>query len=182
MDIIEAIKNRRSIRRYQNTKLSENFIRKVLDIAKYSPNSGNLQRWKFIVINSRIQLEKLSWAIDKVIGKSLKKKFSLEKKPIEEKYFYNAPILILVSAPKEHIWSEVDCAIVSQTIMLYTYSLGLGSCWTGFPVVAFKKNKRLGQDFNIPKNYQVYAAFLLGYPKEIPRMPPRKNIEILWLK
>ena len=60
METWDAIRARRAIREYDTKPLAEADIERILEAARRAPSSGNNQRWDFIVIRDRQQLEKIS--------------------------------------------------------------------------------------------------------------------------
>ena len=51
--------------------------------------------------------------------------------PARPSFFYNAPLLLLITGPKENPWSDSDAALAVQNVMLFATSIGLGTCFIG---------------------------------------------------
>jgi len=157
MDTFEAIKNRRSIRSFQDKTVPEELIKKIIEAGQWAPSATNRQAWKFIIIDApdvknRILRETTAYFIDKV------------------------PLLIMVLYSnrtdnleyKDHLLSA---AMAIQNMQLTAYSLGLGSCCVNnLPI-----KSRLRKILKIPGSYDPVSLLCLGYPKVIPKPLPRKN-------
>lgn len=161
MDVFEAIKNRRSIRKYRSDFISEECIRKILDSAKWAPSAGNLQPWEFIVVTDKNVKRHLSEA-------------ALEQPFIEE-----APVIIVICTNEErsariygtrgrHFYCLLDAAAAVQNILLTAYALGLGTCWVG----AFDDIK-VAAVLKLPSGVRTIAIVPLGYADETPKPPSR---------
>ena len=116
MDLFKAIKERRSIRKYTDKPIDDTTMEKLLDAARWAPNAGNYNAWRFIVINSPVQTKQL---LNFCPG--------LNDVP--------AAIVLICSKPKQKKLADkvrlmymADCAIASQNLVLAAYSEGIGSC------------------------------------------------------
>jgi nitroreductase len=91
--------------------------------------------------------------------------------------FYNAPALILILGPGDIPVLPIDCAILSGYFMLSAAARGLGTCFAymGMSIADLE----IGSELGIPEGYKVFGSLILGYPKEIPAMPPRNEPVIL---
>ena len=80
MDVIEAIKKRRSVRAYQNKPVPEEKLKRILEAARLAPSARNSQSHKFIVVKDQ-QLRK-----------------NLAKKATSESFIGGAPVIIVAVA------------------------------------------------------------------------------------
>jgi nitroreductase len=161
MDVMTAIKLRRSIRSYSDEPIEEEKLEAILESARLSPSAGNRQDRKFIVVTDKAIREKL---VDAAHG---------------QQFVGQAPVVIVACAtqagyimPCEVLAYPVDVAIAVDHITLAAVEQGLGTCWIG----AFKQDdvkKLLG----IPDNVRVVALLPIGYPSEVPDPRPRKNLD-----
>lgn len=157
MDIWEAIKNRRSIRRFEDRPVPEELVKKVIEAGQWAPSACNRQAWKFIIVDSSEIKEKL-------------------KRETTAYFVTKAPLLIFIAYSnrtdnleyKDHLLSA---AMAIQNMQLAAYSLGLGTCCVNnLPIKA-----RLRKILNIPRSYDPVALLCMGYPKAVPKPLKRKN-------
>ncbi len=164
MDLMEIIKNRRSIRVFKKQDLSQDIIEKLLEAARWAPSAGNVQPWAFVVASTQKMRQSLSTA-------------AFGQKDLEE-----ASIVIVVCADEKlaeqsygargkSLFCLQDTAAAVQNILLTAYSLGLGSCWVG----AFKEDE-VRQVIKAPKEMRPVALIPVGYPNEAPAARNRRPI------
>lgn len=154
MQTLEAINTRRSIRRYQDKKISEDIINELLSYAMSAPSAHNNQPWHFVVIDDKDKLIKIPT-------------FSEYAQMCKE-----APLAILVCADKkiENIeeYCIADCAAATQNLLLAIHEKGLGAVWTG--IYPREEKVRGFQDLiNLPSHIMPVALIVIGYPAEKPK-------------
>ncbi len=158
MDVREAIKERRSIRRFDEEKnISLDILKDLVDLGRLAPSAANLQPWEFIIVNDRQKCEEifpyLKWA----------GYLAPEGTPCEGER--PASYIILVANPKINKNFQHDFGAAAQNIMLAAYSIGIGSCWMG----AIDRDQ-IRKIFNIPVEYEIDTLIALGYLKEKPKI------------
>lgn len=164
MNVLEAIKGRRSIRAFKSQNISAEIIKKLINAARWAPSAGNIQPWEFIIVRKPEIKRRLAQA---ALGAML----------IEE-----ASVLIVVCANENRssqgygmrgktLYCIQDTAAAIQNIHLVAYSLGLGTCWIG----AFKEEEAR-EILNIPHGVKPVAIVPVGYPAESPSPPSRRPI------
>jgi len=150
LSILEVLKKRRSIRKYQTRAVENDKVIKVLEAARLGPSADNLQPCHFIIIT------------DEEMHERLRASYNAE-------WFVHAPVIIVCCANPRGSWRrkdgeeywKVDAAIAMQNLILAATEEGLGTCWiTNFDEKAAKKA------LNIPKEIRVVAMTPLGYPAE----------------
>lgn len=150
MDVFQAVRTRRSIRRYKDKPVEKEKLSKVLEAARLSPSANNNQPWNFIVVTDKIKRKKLFPAYS-------------------SDWFIKAPVIIVACSFPQEAWSrqdgeeywKVDIAIAMQSMVLVAHELGLGTCWVG----AFNEAK-VKEALGIPKEVRLIAMTPLGYPAE----------------
>jgi len=161
MDVLEAIRGRRSIRAFKSKKVTQETVEKLLDAASWAPSAGNIQPWEFIVVRKP------------------EIKRALAEAALDQTFIEEAPVVIVVCANKNRssqgygirgktLYCLQDTAASIQNILLTAYSLGLGTCWIG----AFREEEAR-EILKIPQGIRPVAIIPVGYPAETP--PPRNR-------
>lgn len=152
--MIELLKTRRSIRKYEDREVEKEKIDILLKAALLAPTSMNKKSWEFISVNDKDLIKKLS-----------------KSKEYGSKLLEGAPFCIVVIGDKERsdVWIE-DASIASAVIHLTAHSIGLGSCWVQIRKRAHS-NEEIAEDYvkkvlNIPDKYGVLSIIPIGYPAE----------------
>jgi nitroreductase len=173
MDVIEAIKGRRSIRKYKPDPVDDKTIEAVLDAARLAPSWANTQCWRFIVVRDAATKRQLSEAV--YPGNSAT--IAIEQAPVvivacarlsESGFLYDR------SGPatsKGDIWYMFDVATAMAYLMLAAQSMGLGTVHVG----GFKI-KKVEALLGIPEGFAVVEMTPLGYPIDQPGPRPRKDL------
>jgi len=161
MDILEAIKGRRSIRAFRSKDVPEEIVEKLVDAARYAPSAGNIQPWEFIVVR-KPEIRR-----------------GLAEAALAQTFIEEASVVIVVCANENRssmgygtrgktLYCIQDTAAAIQNILLTAYSLGLGTCWVG----AFREDEAR-EVLKIPQGIRPVAMVPIGYPAETP--PPRSK-------
>ena len=188
---IEAIYNRRSIRKYKNNPVPIDIIEKIIDAGRNAPSGKNKQPWRYIVFGEGQKEEMLS-AMDLGIQRELngnallpKDKNGLPDAIYTLKIMKEAPIVILVldtecTSPFENITAEYRVTEIVNTLsigasvqnmLLQAHDLGLGTLWIGNTFFAYEELCEY-----LKTDMQLVGAIALGYPDETPPVRPRKNL------
>jgi nitroreductase len=166
MEVRDAIKDRRSIRRFKDKSVEDSMLMEILEAGNLAPSAGNLQPRDFIVVKEQKIKEKLTIA---ALGQSF----------IEE-----APVVVVIGANIERVspygkrgmelYCIQDSAASIENMLLTIHEMGLGCCWVG----AFNE-EAVSRILDLPEHIRPMAILPIGYPDEAPRTPPRINIEDL---
>ena len=180
---VDLLKFRRSIRDYQDRKVSPGLIKSIIKESTLAPSSGNDQPWKFIIINDKAILKKMSDESKKNVLARIAsnpmdyaKRFEKILRVESFNVFFNAPCLILILGFPALKNMYVDCASVANYFMLSAASRGLGTCWVNLGSEI--KSPELLSELGIPEDCKIIAPIILGYPARIPRPPKRKKPDI----
>ena len=93
--------------------------------------------------------------------------------------FRNAPCMIVASTPKKAPCREADPWIALSYFDLLAQANGLGTCWSGFAVHAFKGMRGIRKVLNMPRGYEVGAVLLFGVPAvEYARVPHPRPMSV----
>jgi nitroreductase len=163
--ILDIIKKRVSVRAYQDNALPTETVEAILEAAMYAPSARNLQPLEYRVITNQGLISRLSNGIEAAVrGQGMSPKGLPGRRT---GFFYGAPLLIIITGPKDNIWSASDAALAVQNIMLYATSIGLGSCFIGMARF-IERDEALLQELHITADHHIVAAVICGYPAEQP--------------
>jgi nitroreductase len=166
MEILKVIQGRRSIRAYRSDLVNIDKLRDlVLQAAIWAPSAGNAQILRYIVVTDHSMLHKIELVSPGLSG--------------------NPPALIVVCQDSDEAQLKggsmgpqflaiADAAMATQNIMLYAYTLGLGTC-----VIASFHRGALQTILSLPRSIVPIFIVSVGYPDCSPRAPARKK-EVIW--
>ncbi len=178
--VIDAIRNRRSTRSYEQKPVPREIINKIIEAGNQAPFTSitRSQPWRFVIIEDLEFKQKLFqtafpfWrnAID-----GMKKNapelyematclYDAMDKP-KDAIYYNAPVIIFVIGPAAG--GAISCALACENMMIAATSFNLGSCYTGFGAFV-KGNPEVVKALELKENEQIYGPILVGYPKSNP--------------
>lgn len=153
MNIEKIISERFSCRGYKNKKISNKDLNIILEAGIKAPNAGNLQAWKFVVVDK----EEIKEQITKVA--------------LDQRWMMQAPLFIVICSDlnklrryylaKYKLYAVQDTSLAAENIMLMAFSMKIKSCFVG----AFDDNavKRI---LRLPDHIEPYCIITLGYSNE----------------
>ncbi len=183
-DFFELLKIRRSVREFQEKEVPVAVIQEIIRDSRMAPSSGNGQPWKFIIVNNREWIRKLS---DESKGNLVSllekdpdsplKKYEAVLRNKDFNVFYNAPCLVYIVGAKEVRSLQLDCALAACYFMFSAAARGLGTCWVhqGSEI----RNPEILNAIGLPESCRIVAPIIVGYPKVAPGSPVRNQPEIL---
>ncbi|MDI6916223.1 MAG: nitroreductase family protein [Thermoplasmatales archaeon] len=159
--MMDAIRKRRSIRKYKSGKIDEKDIIEILENAILAPSAGNLQSWEFVLVKTMEQKKKLA---DAAFGQD---------------FILDADFVVVVCADQKRssmvygergyeLYSIQDTAAAIENILLTVTEKGFGACWVG----AFDESM-VRDIINCPAHVKPVAVIPVGIPDEKPNMPER---------
>jgi nitroreductase len=159
MDILEVIRSRRSIRKYEPDPISEEEINKILEAGRWAPSADNSQPWRFIVLRSEEVRKKLAdvltWG----------------------RFLSQAPLGIAVTVnPGASNHPVEDGAAATQNMLLEAHSLGLGACWVG--TYGGGNEESAKKVLKIPEGERLLSVIAIGRLAESPQRTRRKLDEV----
>ncbi len=172
-DLLDAIKNRRAVRRYQGTMVEKEKIDKVIEAGLYAASARGQQSPVIICVTNRDLRDRLS---------TLNREIGGWDAPFDP--FYGAPVVLMVLASTEHKNRVYDGSLCIGNMMLEASSLGLGSCWIHRAKETV--NTKLGGELlhlsGLQGEYEGIGFCILGYPEgEIPQASERKSGRVHYL-
>lgn len=186
MDVIEAIKSRRSIRRYKADPVTDEAVNTVLEAAHWAPSWGNAQCWRFIVVRDTKVKAQIADTLNKVI---------VDNDLVENAAataFKQAPVVIVICAElgragfrsdgtpvtdKADCWYMFDVALAMENLALAAYSIGLGTV-----IIGGFDAKEVAQLLEVPEGCVVVSMTPLGYPDHKGQISPRKDLSEVFFR
>lgn len=165
--VLQAIKTRRSIRKYRPEQIKDEELQAVLEAGTFAPTGHNSQDPFIVAVQNPELIIRLSAMNAEILG-------------TESDPYYGAPVIVLVFAPllETNPNSVKDGSLVLGNMMLAAHSVGLASCWINREQEMFSKEdgKTLMKEIGVPEGYMGIGALSLGYPAiPNPKALPRKE-------
>ena len=164
MECMEAIKKRRSVRRFKDIPIEKKVIEELLSAAQMAPSAGNLQARDFIVVSNKVTKQKLTEAA------------------LDQSFIAQAPAVIVVVANIERssriyksrgeLYAIQDATAGLMNLLLASHSMGIAACWVG----AFDEYA-VSELLGLPYRTKPIAIVPVGYPDEKPSAPQRMKLE-----
>ncbi|HBP64022.1 MAG TPA: oxidoreductase [Desulfosporosinus sp.] len=200
MELLEAMKARRSIRKFKADPIPESIVTQLIQAAQLAPTGSNIQPTRFVVIKSdavRAQLSEatplpfvsqaplvLACCVDleslggmSTRARELKEAGAFVDTPLDkmdlESYAKRKPMDPAVA----EAYLRLNAAIALDHLTLRAVDLGLGTCW----VMMFNQEK-VKEILGLGENYNVVALLPIGYPNQSPKARPRIELSQIILK
>ena len=167
--ILDVIKDRRSIRKYQDRYIPQELLDTLLEAVRWSPSWANTQCWEIVVVRAAETKAALQAALP-------------PKGNPASKAMVAAPVVLVLCGKKGTSgfykdqettllgdWFMYDLGIATQTLCLTAHSMGLGTVVVGL----FDHAKAAGT-IDVPEGYQLVSMVPLGYPAKTGAAPMRR--------
>lgn len=173
MELLECIKQRRSIRKFKEDKVSGDVIKELVESAKYAPSWKNTQVTRYYAITNEGIKEKISESVPN----------------FNQEATSGAPVIVVSTVvklrsgytregefdtPKGKGWQMYDCGLSNMIFCLAAKELGLGTV-----IMGYYDEEVVTQAIGVPETEEVISVIALGYPEEEPIMPKRKGADII---
>ena len=167
MDVIEALRTRRSTKNHSARVVSPQTLLELVDIARFSPSAANKNPWRFIIITRRSTLDRLS-----------------ETQP-HCRWLATAPagIALAVDPNYTRYWLE-DCCVAAYSIWLAAIGKGLGVAWAAIyqsddAAESERRQKFVREVLSVPDGLNIPIVLAIGYPQTSPperQMPTLEEV------
>lgn len=195
-NLLNFIKFRRSVRQFKNIDVENEKLQKIIEAGRFTQTAINMQDVSYTVIKENLPtIKTMTYDTLKALGEKMLEdpsqsivfkryaqmwinmhKAYNENPQKNDKLFFNAPSIIVVSAS-----NELNAGLASSNMELMTNALGLGTFFSGFFVRAAKANPEIKNFIEIPEGKDVISCLVVGYPNvKFQRTVPRKSAEITW--
>lgn len=163
MNVLEAMKNRHSIRAFRRDAVSEEILLKLADAGQQAPSASNLQAWRFLFVTDTQLKEKVDLFSPGLSGKP--------------------PVILVLCSDMEKARTKggknsevygclMDASMAAENIMLAALEFGLGTC----AIKSFNETA-VRKVLKIPEQYRIEMLMSIGYPEGEPRCPKRPAAE-----
>ncbi|MEW5721834.1 MAG: nitroreductase family protein [Thermodesulfobacteriota bacterium] len=169
-ELMEVIRGRRSIRKYEDRPVSDEQLGRVLEAVQWAPSWANTQVWEIVVVRDRSAKAKL--------GETLSKGNPATRAVAD------APVVLAVCGKvqssgyykgevttKYGDWIMFDLGLATQNLCLAAHDLGLGTV-----IVGLFDHNAAAKVLGVPEGYELVALVPLGYPAKSPSAPKRREI------
>ena len=161
MNVLDAIRSRRSIRSFKDKPIEEEKLLRILEAGRLAPSAKNMQEWRYILVKDKELRRKVAVACN------------------NQYFIAEAPVVIVGCATMtDYVLTcgqpayTIDVSISMDHMSLQAVEEGLGTCWIG----AFKEDE-VKRILDIPPQMRVVEVMPLGYPKFQPEPKPRMRLE-----
>ena len=164
-EIIQCLKDRRSVRKYKKEQVKEEQLTQILEAGTYAPTGMGMQSPIMVVVQDVETIAKLSKLNAAVMG-------------VTSDPFYGAPTVIVVLADQSRGTCVEDGSLVMGNLMNAAHALGVDSCWIHRAREVFdsEEGRKMKKEWGIPEAYVGIGHCILGYAAgEYPEAKPRKE-------
>ncbi len=170
MDLMEAIKGRRSIRKYRSDPVTQQALQTVLEAIRWTPSWANTQCWEVVVVKDQKTKAELSTTLSK--GNPALSSMT------------EAPLLLVLCGKKgisgyyrgqpsteKGDWQMFDVGLAMENLCLAAHGLGLGTV-----IIGLFNHRKAAEILGVPQDVEVVAMTPLGYPAAQASTTRRKEI------
>jgi nitroreductase len=160
MAILDIIEQRKSVRKYLDKPIDRDKIELCIEAARLAPSADNMQPWRFVVLDDR----ELIWKLTKEVCTGIARR---------TRFIGNAAAIIMILADLNIVVHRVgaaifgtqhyllDIGIAGEHIVLQAQELGIGTCW-----INLFNAKAARKVLKIPQKYRIVSLIAMGYPAE----------------
>lgn len=169
---LQALKERRSVRKYKADMVPQELIDQVIDAGLYAASGHGTQEVIIVAVTNKEVRDKLAQMNREILSTSIDS-------------FYGAPVVLVVLGPKSNKLTPYDGSLVMGNLMQAAHAVGLGSCWINRAKEEFasEEGKQLLKEWGIEGEYEGVGHCLLGYADgPVPQAAPRKANRVFYVK
>ena len=185
MKILALMKERRSIRKYQEKQVPRDLVDKIVEAGLYAPNAGGGQRSMIVTLhNAELakKLGKLNFSIfdrSNLLGGHVSdEQPSVIDDPSIMNGFYDAPTVCVIFGQKDFLFNVADAFCIAENMILAAHALGVDSCIVSRAedTFALPEGKAFMEEWGVPDTMEAKAFVTLGYHAgDYPKGKPRKK-------
>lgn len=206
------LRTRRSVRAYRDEPVPRSVIEDLIEVARFAPTAANRQNVAFTVVDGRATLRRLSDLTadfyenlaDRLSEPSFVEglvasmgadvvKLAIDNIPYyrrfvgryrrgEDVFLWNAPALIVASAPTLDNFGRDNCLLAACHLMLAANARKMGTCLLGIFLRALQQDAAIAEVIDLPADHTAHVACVVGYPRYgYRRLVPRSGTPIRWI-
>ena len=185
MDILNLMKERRSVRKYQDKQIDRDALEKIIEAGLYAPNAGGGQRSRIVAVHNKELVEKIGrlnlarFDRSKLAGGYVSSEQpSIIDDTTIKNGFYGAPAVCVIFGPKNFLYSIPDAFCCAENMALEAANLGIASCITARGEETFDNEAGMAllKEWEIPDTDTARCFVILGYcDGDYPKIKPRKE-------
>jgi Nitroreductase len=168
---IETLLKRKGTMQYSAEQIKDEDLNLILEAGIFAPTARNNQNRHFTAIQNRDILQQIDGGTARLMPAAAPGYFPL----------YQAPAIIVVSAPADYSYADQDCAIAVENVSIAATALGLGSRYLLSPTRFFEHETGAGikKRIGIPEGYRTVACLIVGYDANPDREPTARNRNVV---
>jgi len=183
MEILEAIKARRSIRKFLEKPLTDEELALILKAGSYAPSGGNSQSTHFLVLRGREKIDELRMTAVEEFAKldeesDVYRGYANAIRRAKNEgagydFTYGAPVFVVLANKKGYGNAMADCALAAENMFLQAAAMGIGSCYIN-QIHWLTDNERVAgtlRAMGMAEDEQVCLSISLGY-SAMGELPP----------
>ena len=175
--VIENIMTRRSVRKYQPQAVNRDTMQIILECGINAPNAINKQSWEVRVVDNPEFINGITEVFKKVSPK-------MAEGADFKNMFRNAPTVVFIANDTTFPFSQVDCGLMAENMMLSAWSMGIGSVCLGSSAHFINNTPEAApflEQLGFSENYKTLVCIGFGYPAETPAAKPRDKGKIKFI-
>jgi len=165
MDTLDAIKSRRSIRKFKDQEVSKEILDKILDAGRWAPSGMNTQPWVFIIVEDSDKKKALRQIYDKI-----REGWGVYK---QDSSFLEKTTIVLACMETEKLTPTISVSLAVENMMVAAKALGIDSLIMTTHMVSDETKAEVLNLFNPPENIKPHSLLAFGYGDEKP--PPKER-------
>ena len=175
--VMENIMTRRSIRKYRPQPVGRDTMQIILNCGINAPNGQNKQSWEVRVVDNPEYINGITAAY-------LKENPAAGEDQSFVNMFRNAPTVVFIANDPGYDFSQVDCGLLAENMILSAWSMGIGSCCLG-GAARFMTGNPAAADYlkklDFSEGYNLLLCIAFGYPDETPAAKPREASKVRYI-
>lgn len=170
MDILDVIKNRRSIRKFNNSEINKQELNKIIEAGMMAPTAMNKEECIIFAVSNKEMNEKAAEAL-------------MRANLSDSNPFYDSKIIIHVAAKRDSFNAISDCTCIMENMWLEASSLNIGAVWINGMRRAKDTDEviKFSREINLPEDYMICSSLALGRSDEEIHFIKEKNKKLIFI-